>query len=154
MPTQSALDTLEEGHAPTQQFLSFRLAEETYAIEIAAVTEIIGLQSFTAVPDVPPFIRGVINLRGRVIPIMDVRARFQLEPHDYDKRACIIVIHHRGEQVGLVVDRVKDVVDIPTEQLDAHRSIGDAAGDYVQAMAKVDDVVLIVLEFEKLLSYS
>ena len=95
------------------KYLTFHLAGEDYGIEIQYVIEIIGILNITDVPDMPAFIRGVINLRGKVVPIMDVRARFDMEARDYDDRTCIIVVNIDGTEVGLVVDEVSEVMDIP-----------------------------------------
>lgn len=91
------------------RFLTFRLANEDYGLEIRYVTEIIGIQKITEVPDMPCFVKGVINLRGKVIPVMDVRARFSLPERDYDERTCIVVVNVEEKSVGLVVDKVNDV---------------------------------------------
>ena len=104
---------LDNEDTQKDKYLTFHLAGEDYGIEIKYVIEIIGIQSITDVPDMPAFIRGVINLRGKVIPVMDVRARFELPNRDYDDRTCIIVVNLDGTEVGLVVDEVSEVADIP-----------------------------------------
>lgn len=89
------------------------LEDEESGIEIRYVTEIIGMQKIIAVPDVPPYGRGVINLRGKVIPVVDARLRFGLPERPHDDRTCIVVINVREQAVGLIVDRVSEVLDIP-----------------------------------------
>jgi len=141
----------EASSAPpgTVQHLAFSIGEESYAIDISHVTEIIGLQTCTAVPDVPAHIRGVINLRGQVIPIMDVRMRFGLDPRPDDNRTCIVVVQLDDEQVGFVVDRVQEVVDVPADAVDGQRS--EQGTEYVRSIAHVDERVLIVLDTAKVL---
>ena len=139
----------ERSDAHVDQYLAFSIEEESYGIDIARVTEIIGLQRCTEVPDVPGWIRGVINLRGKVIPIMDVRKRFGLSFREDDDRTCIVVVQVGEEQVGLVVDRVQEVMDLPHGSLDQNRS--EKAASYVRGMAHVEGRVLIVLDIDEVL---
>lgn len=135
----------------TQQFLTFSIGTETFGLDIRHVVEIIGLQRITRVPDVPHHLRGVINLRGKVIPIMDVRLRFGMEERDYDARTCIVVIHVDDADVGLVVDRVQEVLDVPQKAIgDSPAFAAEAGGNFVEAMAKVGDKVIILLGVEKM----
>ncbi|HMB15831.1 MAG TPA: chemotaxis protein CheW [Pelovirga sp.] len=134
------------------KYLTFHLAGEDYGIEICYVIEIIGIQSITEVPDMPAFIRGVINLRGKVIPVMDVRARFKLSARDYDDRTCIIVINVDATEVGLVVDEVSEVADIPEGQVEpAPRTSKNSDNSYIQGMGKMNNRVIILLDVHKLL---
>jgi len=131
------------------KFLTFHLSREDYGIEIRYVTEIIGIQRITEVPDMPGYVKGVINLRGKVIPVMDVRIRFGLAARDYDDRTCIIVVDIGGKSVGLVVDKVNEVADITDAQIEPppHGS----SSSYVQGMGKFGDEVKILLDVQKLL---
>jgi len=134
------------------KYLTFHLAGEDYGIDILYVIEIIGIQNITDVPDMPSFIRGVINLRGKVVPIMDVRARFGLEDRDYDDRTCIIVVNIEGTEVGLVVDEVSEVMDIPEANVEpAPRTSRNNEDSYIQGMGKVNTDVKILLDIHKLL---
>jgi purine-binding chemotaxis protein CheW len=133
------------------KFLTFKIGEETYGIEIRHVTEIIGVQKITPVPDVPEFVRGMINLRGRVIPIMDVRLRFRKAPRAYDDRTCIIVIHIKDAAVGLVVDTVSEVLSIPDSAIDAPPRMGGPFQRVMLGLGKVGDEVKILLDATKLL---
>ncbi len=134
------------------KFLTFVLGLETYALDIRHVREIIGMQKITTVPDVPAYIKGVINLRGKVIPVMDVRIRFRLPLRDYDDRTCIIVIHVREWSVGLVVDTVSEVLDIPAHQIEPPPRVGGAAtARFLEGMGKVGEQVRLVLNAEELL---
>ncbi|MCB2183621.1 MAG: chemotaxis protein CheW [Desulfobulbaceae bacterium] len=147
-------DDLYDDDEDTQKdkYLTFRLAGEDYGIDIAFVTEIIGIQKITEVPDMPEFIRGVINLRGKVIPVMDVRLRFKLAPRDYDERTCIVVVDIEDNAVGLVVDEVSEVADIPESQVESPPQSGRGKSSrYLKGMGKIDEEVKILLNVDKLL---
>ncbi|AJF08030.1 chemotaxis protein CheW [Geoalkalibacter subterraneus] len=134
------------------KYLTFHLANEDYGIEIRYVTEIIGIQKITEVPDMPEFVKGVINLRGKVIPVMDVRTRFMLPPLEYNDRTCIIVVNVNGTAVGLVVDEVSEVADIPESNIEPPpRSTRAAASHYIQGMGKIGEDVKILLDVTCLL---
>ncbi len=144
----------EDGAPRSQMFLTFMLGGESYGLAITTVTEIIGFQQITPVPDVPAYIRGIINLRGKVIPVMDVRARFNMKPRDYDARTCIIVVHIRDAAVGLVVDTVSEVVDIELSNIEAPPSMGAAAGGgqgFMMGVGKVEGEVRLLLDASRLL---
>jgi len=142
----------EEEDTQKGKFLTFHLAREDYGIEIRHVTEIIGIQKITEVPDMPDFVRGVINLRGKVIPVMDVRTRFRMPPREYDERTCIIVVNVEDKAVGLVVDKVNEVADIPEEQIEPAPSTRQGKGSrYIQGMGKIGDEVKILLDVTTLL---
>nr|WP_320116359.1 chemotaxis protein CheW [uncultured Desulfuromonas sp.] len=144
----------EVGSEDTQEgkYLTFHMGDEDYGIEIRYVTEIIGIQRITEVPDMPSFIKGVINLRGKVIPVMDVRARFNLPPRDYDERTCIVVVQLNTTSVGLVVDKVNEVADIPPENIEPPpRSTSGGSSEYIQGMGKMGERVKILLNVGKLL---
>lgn len=134
------------------KYLTFRLAEGDYGLPISRVIEIIGMQRITDMPDVAPYVKGVINLRGRVIPVMDVRIRFGLSEREYDDRTCIIVVNRDDVWIGLVVDRVSEVVDIPAAQIDPPPMMHKGAGHrFVSGLGKVADEVKILLDIEWLL---
>ena len=110
-------DLLSGGMAPDEdtqknRFLTFMVDSESYGLEISVVTEIIGIQEITKIPETPDYIKGVINLRGRVIPVMDVRLRFRKPPLEYDDRTCIVVVDMKNLSVGLIVDSVSEVLTI------------------------------------------
>ncbi len=143
----------EEGEDTQEdKFLTFVLKQEEYGIEIRHVTEIIGIQNITEVPDMPHYIKGVINLRGKVIPVMDVRMRFGLEERDYDDRTCIIVINIDEQSVGLIVDRVSEVLDIPKGEVEPPPKVkrGESSR-FIKGMGKVGDRVKILLNAHQLL---
>ena len=142
----------EEEDTQEDKYLTFLIGQEEYGIEIRYVTEIIGIQNITEVPDMPPFIKGVINLRGKVIPVMDVRLRFGVEARPYDDRTCIVVINIGDTLVGLIVDRVSEVLDIPKTDLEPPPRVRKGEESrFIQGMGKVGDKVKIILNAEKLL---
>ena len=148
-------DDLWDDDEDTQKdkYLIFHLAGEDYGLDIAYVTEIIGIQKITEVPDMPEFIKGVINLRGKVIPVMDVRGRFGFELEPYNERTCIIVVDMKEMAVGLVVDQVQEVLDIPEENIEPPPSTGkNERSDYVSGMGKLGDDVKILLDCQRLLN--
>jgi len=145
-------DLYDEEDTQKDKFLTFHLAGEDYGIEIAHVTEIIGIQKITQVPDMPDFVKGVINLRGKVIPVMDVRRRFKLADRDYDDRTCVVVVDIRGTAVGLVVDKVNEVASIPAEQIEPPPMTNQAsASRFIQGLGKIGDEVKILLTVDRLL---
>ena len=139
-------DTLKD------MYLTFRLGDEDYAIEIRYVTEIVGMQKITEVPDMPVYVKGVVNLRGQVIPIIDMRLRFNMLERPYDERTCIIVINIKGRQVGLVVDTVNEVRSIDEMNVSPPPKVGgNHCAQYIHGLGKVGEEVKILLEANKLL---
>ncbi len=134
------------------KYLTFVLGTETFGLQIRYVTEIIGIQRITPVPDMPNYVRGVINLRGKVIPVMDVRLRFRMEGRPYDERTCIVVIDVRDTVVGLIVDTIQEVLEIPAQDIeDAHHFRKSYGNQFMQGLGKVNDSVKILLDAEALL---
>ena len=145
-------DEEEEEDIQEDKYLTFFLNLEECGIEIRHVTEIIGIQNITEIPDMPLYIKGVINLRGKVIPVMDVRLRFGVEERPYDDRTCIIVINVDNQSVGLIVDRVSEVLDIPKEDIEPPPKVkGGESSLFIQGMGKVREHVKILLSAQKLL---
>lgn len=134
------------------KYLTFQLNEEEYGIQIGFVTEIIGILNINAVPDMPHYIKGVINLRGKVIPVMDVRLRFGAPPREYDERTCIIVINVKEQAMGLIVDRVSEVLDIPESEIEPTPELRKGRSNrFVHGLGKVGDQVKLLLEAESML---
>ncbi|HET98154.1 MAG TPA: purine-binding chemotaxis protein CheW [Desulfurivibrio alkaliphilus] len=147
-------DEWDEDNEDTQKdkYLTFHLNREDYGIEIRFVTEIIGIQNITRVPDMPHFLKGVINLRGKVIPVMDVRLRFGMPEQEYDERTCIVVVNINETAIGLVVDKVQEVVDIPESQVEPPPEMSRGkSSPFLQGMGKIGDEVKILLNIEQLL---
>lgn len=148
-------DELAEDEEDSQKdkYITFKLGDEDYAIEIRFVTEIIGLQKITQLPDMPDFIKGVINLRSKVIPILDVRKRFHLPEISYDERTCIIVVTILETTIGFVVDEVSEVLSIPSDKVDPSPKTGkNTQSRFIQGIGKVGDNVKIILSVDKILS--
>jgi purine-binding chemotaxis protein CheW len=147
-------DLFDEDDEDTQKdkYLTFQLENEDYGIEIYHVTEVVGLQKITPVPDMPDFVKGVINLRGQVIPVMDVRRRFNFQPRDYDDRTCVVVANVQETAIGLVVDEVREVLDIPENQIEPPPKVSRRAKNrFIQGLGKTGDRVTIILNVQKLL---
>lgn len=144
----SIVASFEEGEDTlANMYLTFHLGGEDYGIEIRYVTEIVGMQKITEVPDMPGFVKGVVNLRGQVIPVVDVRIRFGMDEKTYDERTCIVVVKIGEAQVGLVVDTVNEVRTISEEDISAPPKVADNdSAHYIQGMGKVGDDVVILLD--------
>jgi purine-binding chemotaxis protein CheW len=135
------------------KFLSFFLACEEYGIEILKVQEIIGMMPITRVPRTPDFIRGVINLRGKVIPILDLRLKFGMESRPQTEQTCIIVVQTAGTEIGIVVDKVSEVLDIPGKDIEDTPSFGvELNTEYILGIGKSDGRVKLLLDIDKVLS--
>lgn len=135
------------------KFLSFYLEREEYGIEILRVREIIGLMAITSVPRTPRYIRGVINLRGKVIPIVDLRLKFDMPEIDTTEETCIIVVQSGDDSVGVVVDKVSEVLDIVDEDIVDAPSLGaDVNTDYILGIGKSEDRVRLLLDINKVLA--
>lgn len=144
-------DLFDDEDTQKDKYLTFRIASEDYGIAIANVTEIIGIQSITEIPEMADYIKGVINLRGKVIPVMDVRLRFKLPAREYDERTCIVVVEIDGTSVGLVVDTVNEVADIPEEQVEPAPKSKREGGNYIQGIGKIGQEVKILLDINRIL---
>ena len=139
------------------KYLTFALASEEYGIDILKVKEIIGIMPITAIPQMPGFMKGAINLRDKVIPVVDLRLKFELESIDYTDRTCIIVVEvtnaDRKVPVGIVVDSVSEVLNIDTEDIEGVPTIDEAVKiKYILGMAKIQDGVKILIDVDKILS--
>ena len=135
------------------KFLTFLLQEEEYGLEILKVREIMGLMDITTVPQTPAYVKGVLNLRGQVIPVIDLRLKFGMEEGKYDKRTCIVVVDVDGLQMGIVVDTVSEVMDIESKAIEATPSFGSKLNtDYILGMGKVEGGVKILLNIGEVLT--
>jgi purine-binding chemotaxis protein CheW len=141
------------------KYLTFQLASEEFGIRVLNVREIMGVQEITAVPGTPAHIKGVINLRGKVVPVVDLRLKFALAAAEYTQRTCIIVTQVRGERgpvmIGVVVDAVSEVLNLTAQDIEDTPDFGDDAGiRYLLGMAKVKGKVKILMDIEQVLSTS
>lgn len=143
---------LEEEDTQKDKFLTFTLGKESYGIGIRHVTEIIGIQPTTEVPELPEYIRGIINLRGKIIPVMDVRLRFKKEFREYNDRTCIIVIETKDVPVGLIVDSVSEVLSIPETEIVDPPNLSKTGNRYIKGIGKIGDEVKLILDCDKLLT--
>lgn len=134
------------------KYLTFSMGNETYGIEIRYVTEIIGIQPITEVPELPEYVRGIINLRGKIIPVMDVRLRFKKPFREYNDRTCVVVIDTNGISVGLIVDSVSEVLGIRDEEIVPPPDVSKGGQKYIKGIGKVGTDVKLLLDCEKLLN--
>lgn len=141
-------DTLKD------KYLIFSIGREYYGIDIKYVTEIIGIEPITEVPELPIYIKGVINLRGKIIPVMDVRAKFKKEEKEYDDRTCIIVVEIGAICIGLIIDTVLEVANIEENSISAPpktSSNRDTANKYIKGIGDVQNGVRLLIDCQKLL---
>ena len=139
------------------KYLTFSLGEEKYGIEILAVREINGMMNITPIPETPEFVKGVINLRGKIIPVVDLRLKFQMAERAYDERTCIIVVQMNASsgpvQMGVIVDSVSEVSSIGQEDIEPPPSMGlSLETSYITGMAKSKEDVKILLDIDRVLS--
>ena len=146
-------DNLEIEDTQKGRFLTFSLGKESYGIEIKYVTEIIGIQEITEIPELPEYVRGIINLRGKIIPVMDVRLRFKKEPREYNDRTCVIVVDIKDLSIGLIVDGVAEVLTIPEQDIVEPPKMNKGFSNrYINRIGKVGNDVKLLLDCEKLLT--
>lgn len=145
-------ELLEQEDTQKDKFLTFVIARESYGIEISYVTEIIGIQPVIEVPELPEYIRGIINLRGKIIPVMDVRLRFRKSFREYDGRTCIIVVDIEEISVGLIVDSVSEVLSISDQEIVPPPELDKSGNRYIKGIGKVGNNVKLLLDCNKLLN--
>lgn len=151
MAEQAATEVVAE------KFLTFRLALEVYGISILKVQEIVGMMPVTRVPKMPAYVRGVVNLRGRIIPVIDLSQRFGLAPAEDTEVTCVIVVQVIGASgsvtLGLIVDEVREVVDIVDEQIEPVPDLGVAVDlSLIQGIGKLERQVVMLLEIDQVLT--
>lgn len=139
----------------SSKYLTFDLDENDYGIPILKVSEIIGITQITPVPKTPSFIKGIINLRGRIIPVMDLRLKFGMSERAYDQNTCIIIINlnvsGQAKQMGVVVDIVSEVCNIPESDIEAPPSYGGNNDHSISGVGKIKDRVVILLDIENII---
>lgn len=149
MKESSVLDSLEN---IAGKYLTFELDSEEYGIQILQVKEIIGMMPITAVPQMPNYIKGVLNLRGKVVPVIDIRLKFAMDAADYTEETCIIVLNVGVIEMGIVVDRVCEVHDISESCIEPPPDFGVQLNtDFILGMGKIGDDVTMLLDIEKVL---
>jgi purine-binding chemotaxis protein CheW len=157
MATAAQPITAAESRQRQGKYLVFHLDREEFGVHVLKVREIMGLQEITAVPQTPDFVKGVINLRGKVIPVIDLRRKFRLEEAEYTARTCIIVLQVSCDggsmMVGVIVDGVNEVLTIQEGEIEDTPDFGDQTRlAYILGMAKVKDKVKILLDIDSVLS--
>ncbi len=134
------------------KYLIFKLGNELYGMEIRYITEIIGLQPITEVPEMPDYVKGITNLRGKIIPVMDARLRFKKPEREYDDRTCIIVLDTNDISIGLIVDGVSEVLAIQDDDIAAPPEISKNGNRYIKGIGKAGGSVKLLLDCQKLLT--
>lgn len=154
---QAAVEQNESGISDVSshkgKYLTFVLCNEEYGIEIIKVKEIIGIMNITSMPQMPDYMKGVINLRGKIIPIIDLRLKFGFQETEHSKETCIIVIEVNHKVTGVIVDTVSEVLDVNSEELEQAPNLGNGVNtDTILGMAKVKDKVKILLNIDRILA--
>jgi purine-binding chemotaxis protein CheW len=135
------------------KFLTFVLGNEEYGIEILRVREIMGLLDITTVPQTPDYMKGVINLRGKVIPVIDLRLKFSMPEEEHTKETCVIVAEVNNTSIGIIVDSVSEVLDIKSGEIEETPSFGQGIDtDFIMGMGKTKEKIIILLDIERVLS--
>ena len=148
-----AIAAAEEQGRKLNKYLTFTLGDEEYGLEILKVREIIGLMEITNVPRMPNFVRGVINLRGKVIPVIDLRQKFGMERADNTKETCIIVVDLDGLLMGIVVDKVSEVLDIQEQDIEETPTFGVSVDtEFIMGIGKAKGKIVIVLDIRRVLT--
>lgn len=154
MPVDSLNTGLELADAHVSMYMTFQIGNEIYGIELKYVQEIIQMQPITPIPEVEHFIKGLINLRGKIIPVIDVADRFGKDKFDYNDRTCIIVVEVRGAEVGLVIETIAEVVTIDDADILPPPTINhtkDNQARYIRGVGKTPEGVKLLLDPVKLL---
>lgn len=155
MQTQEVPTDSSERDAQRGMYMTFKSGNEYFGLKIQYVSEIIQFQTITAIPETEDYIKGLINLRGKVIPVIDVRLRFKQQPFEYNDRTCIIVINVKSMLVGLIVEKIAEVVDINEDNILPPPTIGrtdKVQNKYVYGIGKVGNSVKLLLDPDKLLN--
>ena len=135
------------------KYLTFWTEEQLFGVSIVDVVQIIGIQTIIPVPEFPSYVKGIINLRGSIIPVIDIRARFFKPEKDYDERTCIIITNINNILTGVIVDSVNAVVDIPDDQIALPPNISqNTSNNYLRGIAKQQESVILLIEASRIIS--
>ena len=146
-------DRISEEDSMKGKYLTFSLEKEEYGIEIRNVRDIVEIQNITVIPELPNYMKGVINLRGTVIPIMDMRLRFCIEEREYNDRTCIIIVNINGMLIGLIVDSVQEVIDISDEDIVPPPSVKSGyTSNFISGIGKTESGIKLLIDCEKIFS--
>ena len=136
-----------------QQYVTFLVGDETYGVPVLKVQEIIGMTDITHVPNSLEFMKGVINLRGTVVPVVDMRMKFEMNVRDYDNFTVIIIVEIHGKLIGMIVDTVSDVLDIATKDIqETPHFSAKIETDYIDSIGQKDDLLVIILDVDNILT--
>ncbi|MCL2579012.1 MAG: chemotaxis protein CheW [Oscillospiraceae bacterium] len=150
MQNMAEAQLLETGEEDTMQnkYLVFLLDSQDFAIPIRHVVDIINVQPITRVPNTPEYVKGITNLRGKVIPIVDVLTRFGKQHMEYNERTCIIVVEYKGASVGMIIDSVSEVVGIDSDHISPPPTFSDSAeAKFIQGIGRTENSVRLILDF-------
>jgi len=153
MTQELVAERVESARKRGGKYLTFVLAEEEYGLEILKVREILGMLDITAVPRTPDFVKGVVNLRGKVIPVVDLRLKFGFDAAEQTDETCIIVVDVNEVEMGVIIDKVSEVLDIGDEDIEDSPNFGSQVDtDFILGMGKAEGKVTILLDIGKVLS--
>lgn len=147
---KSFIETEED--TQSGRFLTFNIDKECYGIEIRHVTEIINMLPITSVPGLPKYVKGIVNLRGRIIPVIDIRLRFNMEVAEYNDRTCIIVALIDDMDIGFIVDNVAEVITIPDSDIVNPPEINKKSNRFIKGIGKVGDDIKLLLDYRSLIN--
>ena len=147
----SEAEVLLEEDTQKNKFLTFVIGNENYGIDIKVVTEIIGIQTITTIPEMPDYVKGIINLRGKINPVIDMRLKFKKNYVPYNDRTCIVIIEVEGIAVGLIIDSVSEVIEIAEENIVLPPNVNNNRNKYVKEIGKVGTEVKLILDYYKLI---
>lgn len=143
----------EEAHFEDRQFVTFAIGNETYGVNVTRVQEIIGMTQITHVPNALSFMKGVINLRGSVVPVIDMRIKFHMPTKEYDASTVIIIVEVQGRLVGMIVDAVSDVAKIPISSIqDTPQFSTRIDTSFLEGIGQIDELLVIILDVERIMS--
>lgn len=150
---------VSQGDSCAGKYLSFCLGNEEFAIGVLRVREIMGMQDITAVPQTPPYVKGIINLRGKVVPVVDLRLKFGMDPAEYTQRTCIVVVDVPGQAgrllMGVIVDAVSEVLNVSASDVEDTPDFGEGVAiPYLLGIAKTKGKVKMLLDIEQVLTSS
>ena len=153
MTQASALNVAEQDDDTLKgKYLIFSMGNEMYGMEIRHITEIIGIQPITEIPEMPEYVKGITNLRGKIIPVIDARLRFKKAVREYDGRTCIIVIDTNEMSIGLIVDSVSEVLSMKDEDIEPPPDINKRGRKFIKGIGKAGGSVKLLLDYQKLLT--
>ena len=154
MAQNDLIDTIEQEDTLKGKYLIFAIENELYGIEIRYIIEIIGIQPITAVPEMPRYVKGVTNLRGKIIPVIDARLRFNKANKEYDDQTCIIVLEADDNSTGLIVDSVSEVIAIADEDITSPKELNKSSLKYIKGIGKADGKVELLLDCHEIMGAS